>query len=271
MSLDYYTALLTDRPRIEAFREAILAEVKPGDRVLDVGSGLGTYAFFAAEAGAEKVWAVESGPVAHLASLLATANGLDDRVEFIRGKMPDVEAPEPVDVLIFEDYPIRLLDHRTHGLLTAFKERFLKPDGRLVPGLARLWLAPAAGRELSMELDPEAAEAFGIDWSVMFPYVVNGPRYVRVARDRVLAPPQVGSELTLLDPPEAASLAIDAEWTFDEPATVEALLYWFEIRLGDRWLSNAPGEESVWGQVSLPLHPAIQIPRGCTEGSGRTR
>ena len=39
MSLDYYTALLTDRPRIEAFREAILAEVKPGDRVLDVGSG----------------------------------------------------------------------------------------------------------------------------------------------------------------------------------------------------------------------------------------
>ena len=42
MSVSYYASLLVYSNRIDAFRRAILETVKPGDRVLDVGAGLGT-------------------------------------------------------------------------------------------------------------------------------------------------------------------------------------------------------------------------------------
>jgi protein arginine N-methyltransferase 1 len=71
MSMDYYRGMLIQRSRVEAFRRAIHAAVRPGDRVLEIGSGLGTYAFFAAEAGASKVWAVEGAPIISVAKTLA--------------------------------------------------------------------------------------------------------------------------------------------------------------------------------------------------------
>jgi len=50
--IKYYLGLLKDKQRIEIFREAISKSVSPGDVVLDLGTGLGTFAFFAAKAGA---------------------------------------------------------------------------------------------------------------------------------------------------------------------------------------------------------------------------
>ena len=263
MSLDFYTGLLADTPRIEAFRDAIGEVVKPGDRVLEVGAGLGTYAFFAAQAGADKVWAVEPGPIVHLASSLARANDLHDRVECLRASVPDVQLPERADVVIFEDFPTRLVDQRAHGLLRSFRDRYLKPEGCIVPAIGRLCIAPASGSGLSRGLDAERPEAFGIDWSVMFPYLANGPRYVKMGEDVLLARPSVGPELRLLDPPGPAELAVEGEWRFEEAGDVEALLQWFEIRVGARrWLSNAPGTKTVWGQIALPLVPAIHVPAG---------
>ena len=64
---------------------------------------VGTYSFFAAQAGAAKVWAVEGGPIVNVAKTLARVNGVADRVELIRGWFPGVAIPEPVDVLIFEE------------------------------------------------------------------------------------------------------------------------------------------------------------------------
>ena len=51
--------LLLDRERCDRFREAIHAAVKSGDVVVDVGAGTGLLSFFAAEAGAKRVYAIE--------------------------------------------------------------------------------------------------------------------------------------------------------------------------------------------------------------------
>ena len=71
--------------------------------MVEIGAGLGTYAFFAAEAGAGKVWAVEGGDVINVAKTLARVNGFAEQVEFVRGWFPGVALPKSVDVLIFED------------------------------------------------------------------------------------------------------------------------------------------------------------------------
>ena len=61
-SVDAVAQCLLDRKRTEAFRKAITRAVKPGDLVLDAGTGSGILAMFAAQAGAERVIALERDP-----------------------------------------------------------------------------------------------------------------------------------------------------------------------------------------------------------------
>ena len=89
--------------------------------VLDVGTGTGVLAVWAAQAGARKVYAVEASKMAHHARQMALRNGVDTVVEallcstrppchpetslctqVIESKMEDVELPEQVDIIISE-------------------------------------------------------------------------------------------------------------------------------------------------------------------------
>jgi protein arginine N-methyltransferase 3 len=112
VSLGFYTGILADQRRIDGVREGLAQAVHPGDKVLEVGTGLGTFAFFAVQAGADHVWAVDRDPVIHVAEMLAKTNGLHDRITFLRGEMSEIALPDQVDLLVFEDFAVRLLDDR---------------------------------------------------------------------------------------------------------------------------------------------------------------
>ena len=142
MTMEYYRGMLIQNTRIEAFQRHISAVVRPGDRVLEIGSGLGTYAFFAADAGAAKVWAVEGAPVIGVSKAIGRINGYGDRVEFIRGWFPGAPIPQDVDVLIFEDFSPRLLDQWTFSVLKRLHHDVLKGGARIIPDRARMYLAP---------------------------------------------------------------------------------------------------------------------------------
>lgn len=293
MTLDYYAGLLTYRTRIEAFREAITAAVGEGDRVLDLGTGLGTFAHFAARAGAGRVWAVDPDPVVHAARTVARANGADDRIEFLRGRIPEVELPEPIDVLVFEDLPSRLLDDRTFRLLDRVAGALLAPDARTVPRGGRLRLAPvrsSALRRRLFPLDGEGAadgesgmaregggseedggsgtEAYGIDWGAVRPYLANQPRGEFLPAEALAGEPVGGPTLPLIPPPRARDLAVEGRWVLPGGGPVHALALWFELEVMEgRWIGNGPGPATQpWGQVVLPLDPPLPVPeKGAVE------
>jgi predicted RNA methylase len=58
---EYVYRCLADEQRTLAFKAAIEAAVKPGEVVLDVGTGSGIMSMFAAKSGARRVYAVEVG------------------------------------------------------------------------------------------------------------------------------------------------------------------------------------------------------------------
>jgi protein arginine N-methyltransferase 1 len=269
MTMEYYRGMLTQRTRVEAFRRALAAAVRPGDRVLEIGTGLGTYAFFAADAGAAKVWAVEGAAVAAVARAIARRNGYEDRVEVIRGWFPGVTLPERVDVLIYEEYPSRLLDDRTYAVLGRLHRDVLAPGARVVPHRARIRLAPMYSERvwgLVGPLAPDGDTAYDIDWSPSREYVVNAPLHAPLRHEDLRHEPQVIADVTLYPLPPAAALAGEASWTFERETVIHGLGCWFDLEVGrDVWLSNAPGDDpGSWGYLYLPIPEALTVSRGET-------
>lgn len=113
-----------------------------GKTVLDVGTGSGILAIFAAKAGARKVYAVEATEMAGFAKKLIEANGLGDVIEVIQGVIESVELPEKVDIIISEWMGYFLLRESMLDSVLIARDRFLKPDGALYPSHARLFIAP---------------------------------------------------------------------------------------------------------------------------------
>jgi predicted RNA methylase len=132
---DFPYQCLVDTRRTEAFRSAIRRIVRAGDVVLDAGSGSGILAFFAASAGASRVYAVEIDPV--LASWLdrsVRANGLGDVVHVICGDISRVRLPAAVDVCICEMLDTGLLDETQVLALNQLRARHvLSESTRLIP------------------------------------------------------------------------------------------------------------------------------------------
>jgi protein arginine N-methyltransferase 1 len=128
-----HVAMLDDVTRTRAFARAIHATVRPGDVVLDVGTGTGVLAVEAARAGARRVYAVEQRGIGEGARDVFRANGLADRIQVVRGQSTTIALPERADVLVSE---ILGNDPLAEGILSTFRdarERHLKPQAELVP------------------------------------------------------------------------------------------------------------------------------------------
>src|SRR5262245_14615583 len=91
---NYYARLLLGKHRIRTFQSALQSAVRPGDVVVEIGAGLGTYSFFAAQSGAKRVYAIEKQRVIHVAEGLAARNGLAEKITFVPGDSTEVSLPE---------------------------------------------------------------------------------------------------------------------------------------------------------------------------------
>jgi len=257
-TLDYHHRMISDPHRVVAYHRAIERLVRPGDVVLDAGTGTGLLAMLAARAGASRVFAVESMPVIDLARELVAHNGLGDRVQVIRADLRDLPPMAEVD-LIVSDCLGRFLvdDHMLDAMSGAF--RWLRPGGRVCPRAVTLLLAPVSLGHFGV-LDGFVPPILGLDFAPAARLAAELTWAASVAEDALLAPVQSFATWNLPGP--LPSFDAHLTFTLTKPGRLRGLAGWFSAELADGvTLDTRPGVESHWNQLILPL-PALEVLAG---------
>ncbi|MGD2270782.1 MAG: 50S ribosomal protein L11 methyltransferase [Desulfobacterales bacterium] len=130
--LPAHLRMLDDNIRVEAYRKAIFQTVGKDDVVADIGTGTGILAFFALQAGARKVYAIEKDPIIEVAKKAAQENGFD-RICFIQNDSRQTQLPEQVDIIVTETVGGFGIDEGITEILHDAQNRFLKDDGKIIP------------------------------------------------------------------------------------------------------------------------------------------
>lgn len=154
-SLDSYLAMVADDLRTPAYLDAMAAVIRPGDRVLELGTGFGYFAVHACRLGAAHVWAIEPNDAIGLGPSLAAANGCAERITFIQRLAAQVTLPQRADVLIEDLRGMSPLQGARLEVLRDVAARLLAPGARRIATADELRLAPA---ELPADLASLATE-----------------------------------------------------------------------------------------------------------------
>jgi hypothetical protein len=261
--LDFHRFLLADKVR-EAFRRSIFQYVKPGDTVVDLGAGTGILAYFACQAGARRVYAVEMGEVINFAEDICLKNGFQDKVIFFQDRSTRVDLPERADVLVTDTFDSFGIDGGILETIIDARERFLKPDAVIIPQSLELFGAPIELPELyERKIEFWSKDIYGINFSSLRRFAFNNLYSVRAGRDALLG---AAASLAKIDLSTVSTSELFGETTLvvTRRGVMHGIVGWFATQLMQAIrLSNAPdGEDTHYAQVFLPLEQAVQLEEG---------
>jgi precorrin-6B methylase 2 len=262
-SMAYHHSMLADEVRTRTFLRAMLKTVKPGDVVLDLGSGTGLLAYYACMAGAKRVYAVEAGPIVELARRVCQRNGFQDHVVFVNDWSTNVDLSEPVDVIVTETIGNVGFDEGILHWIRDAKERFLAEGGRIIPGAIELVVVPAEADQEYAYVDSWNQTLHSLDYSPARSLAVNNMLWADLPAESCLSKP---ASLVRVDTAQAITADIGGELAFvaSRDGLVHGIGTWFAAELAPgEWLSNGPPLRTPsWSQVLLPLERPLPVREG---------
>ena len=142
--LNYHALMLADGLRNKLLYKAIKQNVNSETNFLDIGAGTGVWAILAAKLGAKRVVAVEIEEcLIPIIYKHAQENGVADRIEIVHGNSNDVKLKGRFDVIVSELFGGDALGEGTVKSFVDIRNRFLAPDGVLIPQKLTMMAAPA--------------------------------------------------------------------------------------------------------------------------------
>ncbi|XP_051859411.1 protein arginine N-methyltransferase 1 [Drosophila albomicans] len=157
-----------------------------GRCILVVSCGSGTLALMAAQAGATQVYAIDRSNATDYARLVVKENHYEHVIKVLHGRVKELELEQPVDgiicnwmghCLLFESELVQLLQAR---------DRWLKPNGFILPDLGSLYLLGADEQRLKNETCNWWLDVYGFNMKALRRYSLAEPRYARIKGDRLL-------------------------------------------------------------------------------------
>lgn len=238
--VDEHRRYLEDRVRISAFRRAINDTVKPGDVVLDLGSGTGILGLLACQAGAKRVYSIDGGGMAQLARDVALANHFDDRVTVLKGMSTRTVLPEPVDLVVADQIGRFGFEAGVLEYFADAKRRFLKPSGRTIPARIDLWVAPVEHSAQWKKVDFWSHHPAGFGFEPARKIAENTGYPVHLQARQLLGDPENAVSLDALAH-GAKSIAFSKTIQVKRAGTLHGIGGWFSAQLSANVeMSNSP-------------------------------
>ena len=236
--------------------------VRPGDVVVDIGSGTGVLSLFAAMAGASHVYSIESEPVIEVAKEIAARNGLSERITFISGFSHEIEIPARADVLITETIGNVGFDEGIVIWIADAKNRFLKENARIVPGrvdaIASLVNVPRDFKTIETWSEP----LHTMDFAPLTRIMLNNLLWTDLSPAAIVTRPTVilGTDFAGGSADLAGRVRVEAV----KDALVHGIGLWFSADLTPNvTITNAPPNVvPSWEQAFLPLDSPIEVAAG---------
>ncbi len=289
-----HKVMLEDMARMEAYHSAIFknkSETIADKVILDVGTGTGVLAVWAAKAGAKHVYAVEAGSAVELARRLVQSSNLSDTVTIIHSKIEEAEIPEPVDAIVSEWMGSLLLKESMFDSVAYARDKWLKPGGLMLPSRASILLGLYAPENDSDRtqfvrsgLEKEIAEwnetvtnlkRLDVDYSGFTAELVedlsdyflkNAIRVNYLSPNSLASAPQKVLEFdcATVDPTALFEFSTDFEYQIGKHAEIKGFLGWFTTDFPNGVvLDTGPGPTySHWGQQLYPLKESFKVAPG---------
>ncbi|KAG5953467.1 hypothetical protein E4U53_005459 [Claviceps sorghi] len=167
---EIHETMLKDAVRTDAYRDFIYENkaIFKNKVVLDIGCGTGILSMFCAKAGAAHVIAVDRSDIIDKARENVFNNALSDKITCVRGSIEEVVLPvQEVDIIVSEWMGYCLLYEAMLPSVLFARDKYLKPDGLLVPSSATLWIAPLKDEEYLSESVSFWRDVYGFDMKAM--------------------------------------------------------------------------------------------------------
>lgn len=249
--------MLADKPRMDFYHAAIARHIKPGDRVIDLGTGTGILAAFASRRGAAQVYAIDHSVVLEHAKTLAAHNQIRN-VEFIGTHSKDLKLDAPVDVILHEQMGDYLFDEDMVANITDLRDRLLKPGGLILPSRFELFCEPVKVRDGRFVPYLWELNVHGIDYSCMERERPQDPSYYHIPAadlhyvDYLLSDeePVLTLDLQTVNPSEMPR-EIRFTRTIRRAGRLDGYMIYFRAKVDDDLTLNSspldPGRATNWG------------------------
>src|SRR5262245_12756055 len=233
-----HARMLHDDRRTRDYLAAIAAAVRPGDVVLDIGTGSGVLAVAAARAGARRIYAVEASDIAEVAGRVFATNGVTETVTLVPGWSREIELPEPADLLVAEIIGNEPLEEEILETTLDARRRLLKPDARLIPHTLTLLARPlrlpdgdARQRAIGEAAVERWRRLYDMEFQPLLEATVPGPVNVPAEAEVAAAWPPVGPTVVLAEVDlttfDEASVSASADLVLEPPCAVNAVAVTF--------------------------------------------
>jgi len=258
-----YGRMLADRPRVDAYRRALAAVVKPGSVVVDLGAGTGFFALEACRLGAEKVIAIETNDAVHLLPSIAKRNGLANRIEIIARSSTEVLLDRKADVIVADLRGVVPFYLANLSVMADARERLLAPGGVMIPARdvvsAAVVHAPSLYESVvggweghAIDLDPARAASVSTFYNDRL-HPISAPDVLTDAAEVTTVVYGVTSEL----------VERTVHLTVHTAGRAHGLALWFDAELhGDIGFTTAPGNDRVYGRGFLPWERPLEVEVG---------
>lgn len=270
----WHFSMLADRSRNDAYNQAIVSAVKPGDVVLDIGAGSGLLSLMAARAGSTDVTAVEMVPeLAEVAQKVVADNNFSDIIKVHQkrstGLIVGEDLPEKADIVVSEILDAGLLGEGVIPSLRHAWSNLLKRDAICIPKAADIYAVLIQSDEYKLVSPVKEIQGFDLSAFNHFrdekAYIVKQSSQVKTEQLSDVFPVmninfyQLPKQTTEQQPNR-----YPLEISITKDGKLHGVMFWFTLHVDDQiHMSTGPNGELVhWGQAIFMFEEEKEVKTG---------